>query len=96
MAMMLVPHFQPSMHKLVRFVLSSSQFVILHVHANAAGRWANCSIKEHLNHKMDRLATYALIAGYGDEDYALSSFPFEPITIKLHGTKDGGDCAVSL
>jgi len=38
---------------------------------------------------VDRLAKYALIAGYGDEDCALSSFPFEPITIKLHGTKGG-------
>ena len=52
--------------------------------------WDNCTLVERMNHKSDRLAKTALIAGFGDEDYISSDFPFEPITVKLHGKKVTG------
>ena len=52
--------------------------------------WKNCNLMEKLNDIVDGIAKNALIAGYGDNDYISSIFPFEEVHIELSGKKVTG------
>ena len=63
------------------------QYKYVTSHADDKKKWRDCSLKERINIKVDRLAKKALKAGHSTGQYIESSFPNEQIWITLGGTK---------
>ncbi len=61
------------------------QYKYVASHADIRKKWRDCSLKERINIKVDRLAKKALKAGHCTGQYIESSFPNEQIWITVGG-----------
>jgi len=59
-------------------------------HTDRAKKWAQCSLKERVNQKVDRLCRAALIDGVSSGEFIESIFPFEQVRVYAGDTKVTG------
>ena len=75
-------------------VINEHQFVVkmewVPSHQDDTKSWAQCTLKERINIKVDKLAKTSLIAAIADKEYIDSGFPGEYITVSADGRKVTG------
>ena len=59
-------------------------------HQDDEKSWNQCTLKEEINIKVDKLAKASLIADIAENEYVDSGFPREHITVSIDGCKVTG------
>jgi hypothetical protein len=81
------------LHVMKQYVIAQSfklKFSYVASHCDDSKSWANCTLKERINIKVDSLAKKALICAHATNDYFDGIFPEEDFCIFVNNTKVTG------